>query len=148
MNRILARAVLLACCGLSLAACSSSMPSWLGGGKDVPLEPNLFPAAYKQEILSTMRSLLDYPAKVREAGITEPALRTAGAEQRYVVCVRANISDESGHFSGPKDRIGYFYGGHLNQFIDATPEQCGNAAYKPFPELEQMCAGASCERRR
>ena len=40
---------------------------------------------------------------------------------------------------GQQDRIGYFYGGHLNQLVEASKAQCGNAAYKPFPELEKLC---------
>ena len=48
-------------------------------------------------------------------------------------------------YTGAKDRIGYFFGGHLNQLVDATKEQCGNAAYKPFPELEKICLGTKCE---
>ncbi len=42
------------------------------------------------------------------------------------------------------ERIAYFYGGHLNQLIEASKEQCGNAAYKPFPELEKVCLGKGC----
>ena len=45
----------------------------------------------------------------------------------------------SRNYAGSTDRIAYFYGGHLNQLVEATKEQCGNAAYKPFPELEKLC---------
>lgn len=134
--------------GLALAACSST-PEWLGGGKqEAPVDPNLFPSDYRKEILDTMQALLSDPSGIRDAGITDPELRIAGTAQRYAVCVRANVRDASGRYTGPKDRIAFFYGGHLNQLVDATPEQCGKAAYKPFPELERLCAGKSCENRR
>jgi len=29
--------------------------------------------------------------------------------------------------------------------IQASKEQCGNAAYKPFPELEKLCLATKCE---
>jgi hypothetical protein len=31
-----------------------------------------------------------------------------------------------------------FYAGTINQFIDATPEACGTAAYAAFPELTTL----------
>jgi hypothetical protein len=128
--------VLLLACVPLLAACA--------GGKDVPVNPNLYPADFKKEVLLTMPKLLRDPAHVRDAGLSDPVLRQAGKEQRYTVCVRANSRAEDGSYPGVKDRIGYFYGGHLNQLVEATPEQCGNAVYKPFPELEKLCLAKSC----
>jgi len=122
---------------LSLTNCSSS-------SKEPEENPNLFPADYKNEILNTMTNMLDDPTNVRDAYITDPTLRAAGNEQRYVVCVRSDSRNANKHYTGSKDRIGYFYGGHLNQLIDATKEQCGNAAYKPFPELEKLCQAKKC----
>jgi len=122
---------------LSLADCSSS-------SKEPEENSNLFPADYKNEILNTMTSTLDDPTNVRDAYITDPTLRAAGSEQRYVVCVRSDSRNANKQYTGSKDRIGYFYGGHLNQLIDATKEQCGNAAYKPFPELEKLCQAKKC----
>jgi len=29
--------------------------------------------------------------------------------------------------------------------VEATKEQCGNAAYKPFPELEKLCQAKKCD---
>jgi len=81
---------------------------------------------------------------VRDAFVTEPFLRRAGTEERYVVCIRSDSRDATGRYTGSKDRIGYFYGGHLNQLVDATKEQCGSAAYRPFPELEHLCQAKKC----
>ena len=43
-----------------------------------------------------------------------------------------------------KERIAYFYAGHLNQLVVATPEQCAGVAYKPWPELEKYCLAKNC----
>ena len=120
-----------------LTACASS--------EDKPVEPNLLPTNYKQEILDTLSRTLGYPTNVREAYISEPALGPVGKDQRYTACVRYNARDANNHYAGSTDRIAYFYGGHLNQLIQASKEQCGNAAYKPFPELEKLCLATKCE---
>ena len=67
----------------------------------------------------------------------EPVLKPFGAESRYAACVRYNARSE-GQYIGSKDRLAVFYSGQLNQLINATPEQCGTAAYQPFPELESL----------
>jgi hypothetical protein len=129
---------------MGLAACSSG--DYLGKPKDV--DPNIFPADYKKEVLTTLTPLLNDPNNVRDALISDPALVSIGNDQRYAVCVRANTRNAAGQYAGPKDRIGYFFGGHLNQLVAATPEQCGKAAYKPFAELANYCAGAGCSNKR
>jgi hypothetical protein len=132
-----ARVLLPAAFGLALAACA--------GDPYKEPEPNIYPKDYKQEIITTLTTDLVDPTNIRDAFITDPALTPVSNNQRYTVCVRANARDHSRSYTGSKDRIGYFYGGHLNQLIDATAEQCGNAAYKPFPELEKVCFGKKCE---
>jgi len=122
---------------LAVAACSSS-------GKAPAENPNQFPANYKDEILNTMTTALDDPSNVRGAYISDPVIQRAGTEERYIVCVRSDSRDASKQYTGSKDRIGYFYAGHLNQLVEATKEQCGNAAYKPFPELEKVCLAKKC----
>ena len=122
---------------LAIAACSSST-------KPVEENPNVFPATYKEQILSTMMTSLDDPTNVRGAYISEPALRVIGKEERYIVCVRSDSRNANRNYMGSTDRVAIFYGGELNQLIDATKEQCGNAAYKPFPELEKLCQARKC----
>ena len=129
---------LLSALALALVGCSSST------SKEPPENPNVFPSDYKAEVLSTMLTTLDDPTNIRGAYISEPVLRRAGAEERYTICVRSDSRDASKQYTGSKDRIGFFYGGHLNQLIDATKEQCGNAAYTPFPELEKLCQARKC----
>src|SRR5262245_35002275 len=138
MIRSVGQLCLASAFAMSLLACSSA-------SKHEPEEhPNVFPSDYKNQILNTMTSSLDDPTNVRSAYISEPALRAAGREQRYMVCVRSDSRDAARQYTGIKDRVAIFYGGHLTQLIDATKEQCGNAAYKPFPELENLCQAKKC----
>ncbi|HZL29793.1 MAG TPA: hypothetical protein VFC54_01870 [Pseudolabrys sp.] len=125
---------------MALAGCAAD--DYLGKPKEP--EPNIFPADYKKEVLGTIVPLLEYPNNVRDALISDPVLVPVNKDQRYAVCVRANSRNERGQYAGPKDRIAYFFAGHLNQLILATTEQCGNAAYKPFAELATYCAGEGC----
>ena len=126
---------------LALAGCGAN--DYLGKPKEV--EPNIVPTDYKKVIMDTLQHTLTDPTNVRDAFISEPVLGAVGRDQRYLVCVRSNSRGFQREYTGSKDRVAYFFGGHLNQLIDATKEQCGNAAYKPFPELEKMCLGKSCE---
>jgi hypothetical protein len=121
----------------ALGACSSD--------KKAEPDPNIFPAGYRQEILLTLTNTLDDPTGIRDAFISEPVLRAAGREPRYVVCMRFNSRDINKQYSGVKERIAFFYGGYLNQMVDATKEQCGAAAYKPWPELEKYCMATNCK---
>jgi len=133
-----ARWSLLLLFGLALAACSSS-------GKVDEVEPNIVPAKYKQEVIDTLTPLLSDPTNLRDGAISEPALTPVGKETRYTVCVRYNPRDPNKRYMGVVERIGYFYGGRLNQLIEATGGQCAKAVYKPFPELEKLCYSAKCE---
>lgn len=141
MSAFTARIFLVAAIAFALAGCAAG--DYLGKPKEP--EPNVFPASYKKEIADTLTTTLEDPTNVRDAYASEPALTTVGKEQRYTVCVRANSRDSARQYMGSKDRIAVFFAGHLNQLVDATKEQCGNAAYKPFPELQKLCLGKSCE---
>ena len=121
---------------VAIAGCSSS--------EEKKVDENLFPANYKVEILATMPQALADPTNVRDAFISEPRLMSVGPVSHYVVCIRYNARNNR-EYIGSRDRIAYFYAGSLNQLVDATREQCGNAAYKPFPELEKLCLAKKCE---
>ena len=136
MRQPVGNVVLVALAVCALAACS--------GDKPVEVNPNIFPANYKNEILDTMTNTLGDPTNVRGAFISDPVLTAVGQDQRYTVCVRYNARDANHAYMGSTDRIAYFFGGALNQLVEATKEQCGNAAYKPFPELEKLCQGKTC----
>jgi hypothetical protein len=136
MGNKAARLCLVPALAMALAAC--------GRDKTPEVEPNIPPTGYKQEILTTLTRTLDDPTNVRDAYLSDPVLTSAGTSQRYTACVRFNARDLGHNYIGSKDRIAYFYGGHLNQLVEATKEQCGNAAYKPFPELEKLCLANKC----
>ena len=138
MGRSAAASCLLVALGAALAACSGS------DKKFDTVDPNLFPTEYKKEVLLTLTSVLDDPTNIRDAAISDPVLRPAGKEPRYTVCVRLNSRSASHLYTGVKERIAYFYGGRLNQLIEANEGQCANAAYKPWPELEKYCLAKSC----
>ena len=135
MKRCIAFMCLLVAVGL--AACS-------GDSKNAVEDPNIFPKDYQREILTTLTNQLEDPTNIRESGITEPMLRQAGREQRYVVCVRYNARNLNRHYMGVKERVAYFYGGRLNQFVDADQGQCAGAPYKPWTELEKYCLAKTC----
>jgi hypothetical protein len=126
--------LLMTVAAATLAACSST--------KEVPVDPNLFPTSYKQEILDTLSRTLVDPTNIHNASISDPALTAVDKEQRYTVCIRYTPRDAARRYTASTERIAYFYGGHLNQLIEATQGQCGKAAYKPFPELEKLCFSA------
>ncbi|MGB7713560.1 MAG: hypothetical protein WBL81_01085, partial [Pseudolabrys sp.] len=96
---------MLSALAVSLLACSSDK-------KQAEENPNVFPSDYKNEILTTLTSSLDDPTNIRSAYITDPFIRPAGKEERYVVCVRSDSRNVARHYTGITDRIGYFYNGH------------------------------------
>ena len=132
-----AASTLLSALAVGLIGCSSN-------SKQPEENPNVFPTDYKSEILLTMTNTLEDPTNIRDAFISDPVLRQAGKEERYVICVRSDSRNANKNYTGSKDRIGYFYAGHLTQLVEASKEQCGSAAYKPFPELEKLCQAKKC----
>jgi hypothetical protein len=139
MGKNAARLLFLSAMLVALAGCSS----WTGKKAD-DVDPNLFPADYKKEILNTLIRLLDDPTNVHDAGIADPELRPVGQDQRYAVCVRANVRNANRHYTGVTDRIAYFYGGHLNQLVEDKDGLCAKAVYKPWPELANFCLTKKC----
>jgi len=124
--------------GAMLAACSST------SSEPPKVDANIYPTDFKGEVVRAFQLPQDTPAVVRNAYISDPAINPADPNSHYSVCVRFSTGNAVGRLTQNKDRIGFFYAGRLNQFIEATPEQCGKAFYKPFPELEKVCAGKAC----
>ncbi len=114
---------------LALAGCAS----FGGGQKDQkPVDPNVFPADYKASVMAFLQNNPYGLVGVREAALSAPELKPFGTESRYVACLRATGPDWS------KQKMIVFYGGTINQFVDATSEACGTAAYQPFPEITTL----------
>jgi hypothetical protein len=139
MGKSAAYLCLLTALATALAACAPD--------KVPQAESNQFPAKYRQEVVDTLKKLFvsNETIKVTGAFISDPALQPVDKGQHYTACVRYTAHGTGSGEIGTAVRIAYFYGGHLNQLIEASPEQCGNAAYKPFPELEKYCVGAGCQ---
>jgi len=100
-------------------------------------EPNVFPADYRVQIARFLATELTDRADFRGALISAPALKPVGASQHYVVCLQFN-----GH-SQIKNKVAIYLAGDITQFIDAKPEQCADAAYQPYKELEYAMPSTS-----
>lgn len=136
MRRLTLGSLVIAAAALGACSSTSSSPD---------VNPNIFPAQYRQEIMTTLTTELDDPTAIHQASITDPTLRPAGQEQRYIVCMRFDSRDQQRHYTGLTERIAYFYAGHLNQLVKTTsPEQCSGTVYKPWPELEKFCLAKTC----
>ena len=110
---------------------------------------NVYPAAYKAEILAYLRSYLNDPTNVSEAAVSEPFLRPMGLGNRYVACLRYSARRSSGSAGAIREHMAIFVSGKLDRFADvrggeqakpeqAKGEQCSGAAYAPFPEAERL----------
>lgn len=116
---------------LALAACSSF------GSKRQPqitVNPNVYPANYREQIATLLTAQLVNPIEFRTALISQPALKpvTDGTEPHYIVCLQYPNRTEH------QIKVVLFLEGAPTQYVDATPQQCGDATYGPFPELARM----------
>ena len=122
---------------LALAGCNSE---WLGA-RERALTANTTPPGptYKADIVAFMHTYLNEPAGVKDAFISEPALRSLESIDRYSVCLRYTARKGPGQPYGPsKDSLVLFREGRLDRIVDAAKEACKDAAYQPFRELEQL----------
>jgi hypothetical protein len=114
--------------GFALAHCSSFNPG------PPRVDPNVFPANYNATVLTSLQTNPYGFVGAISADLSPPVLKPFGTDSRYVVCLRA---------AGPnwrKEKMVVFYGGEINQFVDATEEACKDAVYAPLPELPAMLA--------
>jgi hypothetical protein len=120
---------------LVLGACSHNAPSTEAAADS---ELNTPPADYKREILAGMHAYLNDPTGIRDAEIAQPALKTVGSFQRYVVCLRFNAKKRGNEYAGVKEIAAVFMVGRFDHFVDKALEQCAGATYAPFPELQKL----------
>ena len=133
MGRMLILSLLVVLAGCASGERDYSGPETTLGGASV----NVFPDNYRAEILAYQRSYLNDPTGIRSAAITQPALRKIGSVERYVACVRFNAKAAGGTYTGVRDHIAIFLAGKLDQMA-VTREECKEASYGPFPELERL----------
>src|SRR5581483_4124378 len=120
LPRTLAAVMLCALC----IGCSNSNKQ-----KENVVETGVMPPNYRNEIAGFLATQLSDNADFRNSLLAPPVLKQAGANQHYVACVELN-----GH-NQHKEKAVIYLAGSINQYVDATPEECGGAAYGPFPEL-------------
>lgn len=121
---------------LVLAACQTDDV----GSSLLPTDdkPQSLPANYRSEILAFMRTYLNNPVGVREAGLAEPVQRTVGGRVRYVGCVHYAERQSDGTYRDPRDRAILFVNGRLDRVLPSGGDECAGAVYAPFPDLEKM----------
>jgi hypothetical protein len=124
--------------GVALVGCASYEREY-GAGPETKggVSVNVYPDKYRAEILAYQRSYLNDPSGIRNAAISQPALKSVGNLERYVSCVRFNAKGATGAYTGVREHLAIFLAGKLDQ-MGVTREQCSGAAYEPFPELERL----------
>jgi len=120
-----------------VAACASEPKPVLVGDANTP------PANWRADVLAYLKTYLNDPTGVRDAFISEPEIRAIGATgqravERYRVCVRFNAKNSIGKYEGRRDRVIAFLDGKLDTMFLARGEQCKDANWMPFPELEKL----------
>ena len=122
--------------GAALAGCAGGEPVFSGrettGGQSV----NTPPENYKAEVMAYLRNYLNDLSGIRSAAISQPAMRSIGSVERYASCVRFSARTPGASPSG-REYLVIFLAGKLDQMAPTT-ESCKDAAYQPFPELEQL----------
>ena len=85
-----------------------------------------------------MHAYFNDPTGIRDAEISEPALRSINNTTRYVVCLRFNAKKHGGGYAGVKDIAAVFMVGRFDHFVEKPQEACAGMAYAPFPELQKL----------
>ena len=122
----------------ALSGCSGTGGSTRPTPAPAAADPNVLPNNHREQVVDFMRVFLVDPVKVRDAYISDPALKPYGGSTHYASCVRYNPRDSNGQYEGNTERVALFLGGRLNQFLPATPELCRGVVYQRFPEAEVM----------
>jgi hypothetical protein len=121
---------------LALGGCNSE---WSDARDRAAAAYRTVPApGYKTDIIALMRTYLNDPAGVRDAFISEPALRPIENADRYTICLRYTARKGGGQYAASKDSLVIFREGRVDHIVDTVREMCKDAAYQPFPELERL----------
>ena len=97
-----------------------------------------FPANYRTELLSFMKTYLNNPVGVHEAMMAEPVQRSVSGHTRYVACLRFSPRESDGSYREPRERAILFIDGRLDRIAEKAGELCEGAVYAPFPEMEKL----------
>ena len=115
----------------ALAACSHNLAV---GDEGL----NAYPTNYKSEILAAMHAYLNNPTGIRDAGISERALKLSGTVTRYVACLRFTPKKNASEYGGTREIAAVFMGGRLDRFVDLPKTECTGVSYAAFPELQNL----------
>ena len=124
---------------LALGGCAGGFGH--DAGKERWEVQNVLPADYKADLLAFMRSYLNDPTNIRSAAVSAPQRKPVAGGERYVVCVRYDARKSGGGYAGVKEGMAIYVSGKLDRFVDSPQEMresCKDAAYAPFPELQQL----------
>jgi hypothetical protein len=114
---------------LALGGCGHNAPDGDSG-------INEYPANYKSDILAAMHAYLNDPTGIRDASISEPALKSSLS--RYVVCLRFTAKKNAREYAAPKEIAAIFLAGRFDRFIDTPKDECAGVTYTAFPELQKL----------
>jgi hypothetical protein len=95
-------------------------------------DANVLPTDYRNQIATYLGQVVTDRADFRNSMIGSPVLKPVGSSDHYIVCVMLN-----GH-NQHKEKVVIYLGTTINQFVDAAPGQCADAAYQPFKELAAL----------
>ena len=95
-------------------------------------EPNVMPTDYRNQVATYLGQVVTDRADFRNSMIGSPVLKPVGATEHYIVCVMLNGRNQH------NEKVVIYLGLNINQFVDATPGQCADAAYQPFKELAAL----------
>jgi hypothetical protein len=107
-------------------------------GADADNEINVYPTNYKSDILSAMHAYLNNPTGIRDATLSEPALKGSGNVTRYVACLRFTPKKNASEYAAPKEVAVVFMAGRLDRFVETPKEECAGVTFAAFPELQQL----------
>jgi hypothetical protein len=134
-------ALVLAFLAASLGACGHHPPDTATEN-----EINIYPTNYKSDILGAMHAYLSNPTGIRDAAISDPALKTVANTTRYTACLKFNAKkDGSNDYAGARTIAAVFQVGRFDRFVDGTnaketnaKDLCTGVTYTPFPELQKL----------
>ena len=134
-------ALVLAFLAVSLGACGHHPPD-----AATENEINVYPTNYKSDILGAMHAYLSNPTGIRDAAISDPALKTVANVTRYTACLKFNAKkDGSNDYAGARTIAAVFQVGRFDRFVDGTnaketnaKDLCTGVTYTPFPELQKL----------
>ena len=101
---------------------------------------NAYPANYKADILAAMHAYLNNPTGIRDAAISEPALKTIGNATRYMACLKFNAKKNATEYAGMKEIAAIFLAGRFDHFIEIE------GAYAPAWPIRRFRNCKSCRR--